>query len=265
MAAGLLLVLGIGAIDVLTGPELSISLFYLIPIAMVSWFSGRKSGLVISGISAIAWFIADDWGGQPYSHFTIGYWNAMIRFGFFAIVAWLLPTVRELRLERWLSRVDYLTGAANRRFLFEVIQNEIDRSQRYGHPFAMAYLDLDGFKPMNDRFGHKVGDAILQAVVNRARTCLRKTDTVARIGGDEFIIVLPETDRDALRAFIPRIQDALLDEMRRNHWPVTFSIGALSYLHASITADECIKRADELMYSVKVQGKNGVAYEDHAD
>jgi diguanylate cyclase (GGDEF)-like protein len=264
VVVGLVLVSGVGMIDVLTGPELSFSLFYLIPIATVTWFAGKKSGLVISIISAFIWFEVDWLTGQPYIHPAIRYWNAMIRLGFFIIVSWLLPAIRELGRERWLARLDYLTGAANRRFVFEIVQNEIERSQRYGHPFGIAYLDLDGFKNMNDQHGHKVGDAILCAVVNRAQKRLRKTDTIARIGGDEFIIVFPETDRDKLQKSIPRIQSALLDEMKRNHWPVTFSIGAISFHQPVITADDCIKLADKLMYTVKQNGKNAIAYEDHA-
>jgi diguanylate cyclase (GGDEF)-like protein len=99
-------------------------------------------------------------------------------------------------------------------------KKEVDRSQRYGHPLALAFLDLDDFKTMNDQQGHKVGDTILRAVVDRAREHLRKTDTIARVGGDEFVLLLPETDHDAAQRLVPRIHGALLDEMHRNHRPV---------------------------------------------
>jgi diguanylate cyclase (GGDEF)-like protein len=260
IAIGVVLVFSVGAIDLLTGSELSLSLFYLIPIAVVTWFSGRRSGLVISIFGAAVWLVADELDGQPYSHPGIRYWNAVIRFGFFAIVTWLLPAIREREFARGLARIDDLTGAANRRSLFEILQSEIDRAQRYKRPLAIAYLDLDNFKIMNDRFGHKIGDDILCTVVNQIEQCLRKTDSIARIGGDEFILVFPEADESALRGLVPRIQIALLEEMQRKDWPVTFSFGALTCLDISMTPDELIKRADALMYSVKEKGKNAIAY-----
>lgn len=264
MTTGWVFVLGIGAIDLLIGRELSLALFYLIPIVMVTWFLGRNYGLVISVLSAITWCVADGLAGQTYSHPAIRFWNAAMRLGFFVSVTWLLPALKALDREKELARVDYLTGAANRRFLFEVVQHEVDRSHRYEHPLAIAYLDLDDFKTVNDQWGHRVGDTILCAVVTRARAYLRKTDTIARVGGDEFILLFPETDHAAAQRLIPRIHKALGDEMHRNHWPVTFSIGVLTCRQASPTAEDLIRRVDEVMYSVKKNGKNGVAYAEYA-
>ena len=84
-------------------------------------------------------------------------------------------------------------------------------------------------------------------------------DVIARVGGDEFVLLFPELDQEAAQVIVSKIQLALLSEMQRNHWHVTFSIGVLTCYDARITADESIKRADELMYFVKKNGKNGVA------
>ena len=264
MTAGFSLAFGIGVVDVLTGSELSLSLFYLIPVVIVTWFLGKTYGLVISVACAIAWFVADVLGGSSYSHPAIRLWNAAIRLGYFISVTWLLPALKALGREKELAREDYLTGAYNRRFLFEAVKKELDRMQRYNRPFALAYLDLDDFKSVNDRLGHRVGDTVLCAVVDQAKKYLRKTDIIARVGGDEFILLLPETDQAALQKLIPRLQDALLGEMCRSHWPVTFSIGVLTCWCFSTTADELINRADELMYRVKENGKNAVVYADYA-
>ena len=261
ITAGLIFVLSIGFADFETGSELAFSLFYLIPIVLVTWFAGKKIGLVISISSALTWFAADALTGQAYSQPIIRYWNATVRLGFFIIVTLLLPALKELGRAREMARIDYLTGVANRRFLFEIGQRELDRTQRYKNPFTVAYIDLDGFKTVNDRWGHKVGDKLLCIVVNQAKKYLRKVDTIARLGGDEFILLLPETDQAASQIIVSRIQFALLNEMKRNDWPVTFSIGVLTCRHAQITIDELIKKADELMYSVKKNGKNAVAYE----
>ena len=260
MTTGFIFVAAVGVVDFLTGSEIAFSVFYLIPIVLVTWFSGRNLGLATSAISTIASLVADALSGQSYSQPAILYWNTTVRLGFFVIVTLLLPALKTLEREKEISRIDYLTGAANRRLFFEVAQRELDRAQRYGRPFTIAYVDLDGFKTMNDQFGHKIGDEILCAVARRAKSNLRKSDMLARLGGDEFVLLLPETDQDAAKIAVSKIQCALLDEMRRNDWPVTFSIGALTCLDANITTDELIKRADDLMYAVKDNGKNGIRY-----
>jgi diguanylate cyclase (GGDEF)-like protein len=257
---GFIFVIAIGTFDTLTGHELSFSLFYLIPIVLVTWFSGRNSGLAISVVSAVMWFVADMLAGQSYSQPAIRYWNAATRLGFFVVVTLLLPALKALEREKGLARTDYLTGVANRRYFFEVAQTELERSQRYEHPFTIIYLDLDGFKTVNDQWNHKTGDRLLCAVVNQAKRQLRNTDVIARLGGDEFVMLLPETDQDAAQIAVPKIQNVLMNEMRRNKWPVTFSIGVLTYRNGPITTDELIKKADELMYSVKKNDKNAIAY-----
>jgi len=257
---GLIGVASVGVADFLTGREFSFSLFYLIPIVLVTWFSGRNLGLALSVISAITWLAADTLAGQSYSQPFIRYWNAVVRLGFFVTVTFLLPALKAIEREKEVARLDDLTGAANRRHFFEVIQAEIDRSKRYKHPFTMIYMDLDEFKTVNDQWGHRIGDQLLCAIVDRAKSHLRKTDFLARMGGDEFVVLLPETDQKAAKITVSKIQFALLDEMQRHNWPVTFSIGVLTCLDAQITPDELIKRADDLMYSVKKTGKNSISY-----
>lgn len=261
MITSFIFVISIGAADILTGSELAFSVFYLIPIGVVTWFSGRNPGLFISLVSAVMWFLADDLSGQSYSQPLIRYWNTAVRFGFFVVVTILLPVLRALEREKSLARTDYLTGIANRRHFFELAQTEIERSQRYQHPITLAYIDLDSFKIVNDQWGHKTGDKLLCAVVDRAKRQLRGTDTIARLGGDEFVLLLPETDQVAAKMVIPKIHNILTDEMRLNGWPVTFSIGVLTCVDAQIPMDELIKRADGLMYFVKRNGKNAIAYE----
>ncbi len=261
MISGIILIAGVGLADFLTGYEIAFSLFYLVPVFLATWFAGIYLGIITSIASAMVWLVADLASGHPYSHPAIYYWNSIIRFGFFIIVTLLLSALKKANEhERELARVDSLTGAVNARFFYELVQLEIERSQRYRHPFTLAYLDLDNFKAVNDRFGHSVGDKVLYTIVKHARDHLRKTDIVGRLGGDEFAILLPETDQAGAQASISKIQTSLLDEMSRNDWQVTFSIGVLTCLSKLQTSDELVKQADELMYSVKNNGKNGIRY-----
>jgi diguanylate cyclase (GGDEF)-like protein len=173
----------------------------------------------------------------------------------------LLAALRRVLVEeRELAHTDYLTGAANQRSFYELAEQEISRSVRYRHPFAMAYVDLDNFKIVNDRFGHLPGDLVLRAVTDRMKSCLRKTDVVGRLGGDEFTVLFPETGSEAARAAVNKLKLQLLAEMQQGNWPVTFSIGVVTFITVPPSVDEMIRVADELMYTVKKEHKNAVAY-----
>jgi diguanylate cyclase (GGDEF)-like protein len=258
---GIILIALVGIVDYLTGVEIAVSLFYLIPISLVVWFAGKELGIMMSAVSAIVWVGTDFLGGKIYSHGLIPYWNGAVELGFFLIVTLLLSRFRKLfEHEKELARTDYLTGAVNSRFFLELSQMEISRSYRYQHPFTVVYLDVDDFKTVNDQLGHHVGDAVLHTVGSCILKHLRKTDVIARLGGDEFALLLPETEQQGAQAAISKVWQSLLDEMQKNNWPVTFSIGVMTYINSPQTADEMIKVADGLMYSVKNKGKNAIAY-----
>ena len=251
----------IGLLDYYTGSEIAFSFFYLIPVSLLAWFTNRPLGILTSAIAAIIWLIAEETTGRFYSHPFIPFWNMTTGFGFFLVVTYLLGELKKsLHLEKELARIDYITGAANTRSFFDAAQIEMSRSLRYRHPFTVAYTDLDDFKTMNDRFGHNIGDEVLRQVASVAKSILRKSDLVARLGGDEFALLLPETGPEAARAALEKFKTVLKEEMARNHWPVTASIGVLTCLEPPKTADDLLRMADSLMYDVKHRGKDGVLF-----
>lgn len=259
--AGLCLTGIIGVVDYLLGFELSTSVFYVLPIALVTWLTNQRLGLLMSLISAFVWFVADIASGHYYSHPLIPVWNTLIRLAFFVIITLLLATIKKsAELEKELARTDNLTGAVNSRFFYDLAQMEIDRFHRYQRPFTLAYIDLDNFKSVNDQYGHPVGDQALRKVVDTAKKHLRATDVIARLGGDEFVLLLPETNDESARVVVSKIQLELLEEMRLCHWPITFSIGVLTCITAPTTTEALVKMADTLMYSVKHGGKNAIRY-----
>jgi diguanylate cyclase (GGDEF)-like protein len=164
-------------------------------------------------------------------------------------------------MEKNLARKDMLTGAANRRLFFELAEVEIRRSRRYKHPFTLAYIDLDNFKKVNDTQGHNAGDNVLKVVVETIRKNIREIDLISRLSGDEFVILLPETNLSQAKVVIERTQKGLLFAMQKNSWPVTFSIGVITFEKVPSTADEMVKVADNLMYEVKKSGKNNIRYD----
>lgn len=270
MLAGFVLNSLVGVADYLTGYELVLSVFYVLPLALVTWYAGLALGVATSVISAGIWLTADVASGYSYSHPLIPVWNIFIRLAFFIIVTYLLATLhRAMRRLKESSQVDTLTGAANTSFVYDSLDRELSRLERYGRPLTLAYLDLDGFKSVNDTFGHLIGDRVLQVVAGCARARLRKTDVVARLGGDEFVFLCPETDEAAARAAITEVVERLREEMRDGGWPVTVSVGVVTCHSVPQSSEELVKMADDLMYAVKQGTKDGVQYAsfgcDHTD
>ena len=255
----------VGVTDYLTGFEVSFSLFYLIPIALVTWFTTYKLGMVFAVASAIVWLIADIVSGAVYSHQIIYLWNSAVRLGFFALTVFSFELIKSLEREKSFARMDYVTGTLNARYFHALAQREIDRSSRYRYPFTIAYIDVDNFKMVNDSFGHVTGDKVLYAVADCMQRHLRKTDIVARVGGDEFAILLPEVELNLAKAVISKMHRMLLEEMQKNNWPVTFSMGVLSYTDAPSSVHEMLNMVDKLMYSVKNRGKDNITFASYPD
>ena len=260
ISLGAVLIATVGLLDFLTGTEIGFSLFYVMPIAMLAWLQGRRWGVAASLLSALAWFWADRAAGQTPANDLVPVWNALIRLSFFVIITVLLSSLhRSMRREVELARIDSLTGALNSRAFYELVNAEISRLERKSEPFTLVYVDLDNFKPVNDQFGHSVGDDALCCVVEFARANLRRADLISRLGGDEFALLLPTTSADSATRVLSKLREGWLGEMERNGWPITFSMGALTCT-APVDVDELIKRADNLMYRVKRSGKNAIEY-----
>jgi len=258
----LFIVLVLGVIDYQTGEEISIAVFYLVPVALVTWFVGRRAGVFISCVSGVTWLITDWTAGHIYSHPLVLYWNSTANLAFFLAFTIALSAVKKaLEAAKKSARTEPLTGVSNSMAFREVVGREIDRARRYGHSLSFAYIDLDDFKAVNDRFGHSVGDTLLQAVALSIKKDIRETDTVARLGGDEFAILLPETGPKSARQFIERIRDRLSHDVQDSGWPVTFSVGVVTFMSPPIDVNEAIRIADSLMYSAKNSGKNTIKFE----
>jgi diguanylate cyclase (GGDEF)-like protein len=260
IAIGYIIIGVLGIIDTLTGKELDFSLFYVIPILIVTWHTGLGLGIVFSLISALVWLLSDVLSGNV-TLLSIYAWNTFIRLGFFLTIAFLLSRLfTVLEHQREIAHTDYLTGALNSLFFYNVLQMEINRSQRYKNPFTIAYIDLDNLKTVNYEFGYATGDKVLCFVANQIKNSLRKVDVVARLGSDEFALLMPETNQKSAQVVLSKLQHNILAGMQKNNWPVTLSIGVLTCFDTPPTANEAIKKVDDLMYSVKKSSKNNIKY-----
>lgn len=251
----------LGIVDFMTGPEIAFSLFYVFPIFLVVFSRGGLIvGLAASVSSAVSWGIADHMSGHVYAEQWMLFWNTIIRLSFFILISYISAKFNELLArEALLARTDELTGLSNMRVFREAAQSEIARLTRYGHPFTFAFIDIDNFKEVNDRFGHNRGDEVLRDVARIMRHELRTNDIAARAGGDEFSILFPETGSDVALATLKKLSRSIMRVIRGKKFPVTLSIGAVTFEKPPASVDEMIRLGDGLMYTVKYAGKNDIA------
>jgi diguanylate cyclase (GGDEF)-like protein len=257
----LLLVL-VWFIDYSLGWEINFAPGYLLPIVFVTWLIGRKAGIAIAICSGFLRFVTIIWEGHFQPSLVFHIYNVGIRLIFFLFISYLISELKtSLEREKYFGRVDYLTGLANKRQFDELSNIEIQRSLRYKHKFTVAYIDIDYFKAINDRFGHHVGNILLTTVAKTIKKNIRTIDVAARIGGDEFTILMPETGRESAEVVINRLQKDLLDIMQKRKWPVAFSFGVVTADRSPDSINEILKIADKLMYFSKSKGTSKVSYE----
>jgi diguanylate cyclase (GGDEF)-like protein len=159
-----------------------------------------------------------------------------------------------------LARKDPLTGVLNRRAFFQAADVEFMKLQRQKRPLTVLFVDVDGLKALNDTRGHLHGDMLLKGLAKNMQHQFRGSDVVGRMGGDEYAVLLPETDVAGAHKVVPRVQGALNSEMTRSGWPVTLSMGVLTCNAAPPNSEEALDRADRLMYAAKGRGGNCVEY-----
>ncbi|MEX0622858.1 diguanylate cyclase [Saccharospirillum sp.] len=168
----------------------------------------------------------------------------------------------QQRIE-YMANHDTLTGLPNRRLLVDFVDERIAVANETGRTFYLVYIDLDGFKPVNDRHGHRVGDSVLTTLANRLSDALRKADFAARVGGDEFVIIVDDFDNEpAIHAFISRMLSVIEKPVISENEEVTVSasIGVARYGTHGRDLDTLMHHADQAMYGIKRSGKGGIAY-----
>jgi diguanylate cyclase (GGDEF)-like protein len=267
-AAGLALsalgILLVGAIDtglsLVAGVDLVVTVLYLGPVSLAAWSTGARAGLagaLLASVveSASSWYVDPAAREHPIRLVASGSLELALFIGAAAIVAALRG---HLERERQLSRTDDLTGLANRRAFEEAVELERLRVRRSRAPLSLAWLDLDGFKSVNDTQGHPAGDRLLVAVAASLRAAVRDTDFVARLGGDEFGVLLPGTSPEAARSAGERLRAAVRAAAETNRSGVAASVGVATFLAPPDTAGAALAAADGAMYDVKRAAKDGV-------
>jgi diguanylate cyclase (GGDEF)-like protein len=252
---------------VLTGGHTSPFFFgYILLLGAASVWASGLGPSILAAATSVAYLVAVllPVNAVPVAAADVG--RISINLVALALVAYVSAVVgREQRRAREdalrLSRFDSLTGLYSRAYVLAAIEQEILRAARSERPFALLMLDLDGLKAANDRFGHASGDQLLKAVAETMRDDIRATDIAARYGGDEFVLLLPETDiagamlvADKVRIDIGRLALPHDGQVIRT----TASIGLVSYPDDGRTSTELVRRADEAMFEAKRRGRDQV-------
>ncbi len=170
---------------------------------------------------------------------------------------------RAMRQVRRLAMTDALTGLANRPALLEALDRAVARLRRHEDVFALVYVDLDGFKRVNDMFGHAAGDRALREAADALRSVARREDVAARIGGDELAVLMAACDEGEMATVTERLRQAVAERMTALNWPITASVGAVRFLAPPEDIGHALLLADANMYAAKMAGKNRVVATEH--
>lgn len=254
----------IGLLDMALGNEFPVSSLCLPFVVALCWVASLQTAIVMSLLCSIAWIVDDAFyltSGSP-GVTMAELWHTGVHASFFLVivsVVWRLRCAYER--ERLLARIDSLTGLLNITAFNDTAEREAARCRRSERPLAVAFIDCDNFKTVNDTLGHRTGDRLLKTIAKTLCQSVREMDAVGRLGGDEFALLLPEATQEQAAVIIERVRQRLNEAMQAENWPVTFSIGVAVYHKPEPDADALLHGADKLMYDVKRGAKNGVAFD----
>lgn len=251
VGASVALIVLIAAGQAAMAPAIRMTRLDILPIVYLTWVADVGVGLVTALACVLSAYAIDvaAAGASP-ARVSIAGWNAVIDLVVFVGVVGVASLKHAFGQQHALARQDPLTGAANRLMFAEMAEREIVRCRRYHHPFTIAVVDLDGFKRINDTYGHQAGDDMLKHVTARIHASVRAADIVARLGGDEFVLLLPETGHDAAATALEKVRRHIAEGAHQS-MRVTASIGAVTFEVAPESTDAMLRAADAALYAVK--------------
>jgi len=165
---------------------------------------------------------------------------------------------KEVEAKKVLSETDLMLGIHNRAKFISVLKNEINRAKRYNNNLSLIMFDIDYFKRINDNHGHNLGDEVLIDAVNISQKTIRDSDTLARYGGDEFMIICPQTKADEAENLAERLRENIFNFSFSKNLKITCSFGVAEFKNSEEDLDSFIKKVDDALYIAKEQGKNKV-------
>ena len=245
------LVFLIGSIELMMGPDVHFAFFYLLPIALSSWYVGGKAGIWMSLLCTLVWFVTDRAEARPYASSLALCWDSVMRAGIFVVEAVTLSQLRsKLDTLSELATRDYLTGLPNGRAFLEFAAREMERALGVD-PLTLVYIDVDGFEWVNHRFGYTAGDNMLCTIAQVIKENIPRPDLLGRVGGTTFAVLLPNTNSDTASLILEKVQEQLKEERRKYSQPIIFSISAVACAKAPRKIAELMQEAEVRMRRTK--------------
>jgi len=249
---------GVFVLNVRTSADLRLGILYVIPVVLAAWHDGLGWGISFALATALLRFGV---GIDQMPLETPLQVRILNEVAYLAVVGVAIAGLSQLRRTQsqlqLLATHDPLTTVLNARAFASQVAQELGRNRRYGRPLALVYLDLDDFKKVNDAHGHATGDAVLRLVADAMRSAVRQADVVGRLGGDEFGVLMPETDGNVAHAVANRLAGGIRTVFRGTP-SVTASIGVVAVSGTEAGSDELLRKADQAMYEAKRAGKDRV-------
>jgi diguanylate cyclase (GGDEF)-like protein len=256
VGSAVLALLAVSAVDLLVGANYSFSIFYLLIVLVVAATGRSRYAFGAAIAAAVSWGVVDVTQSSYPRPLLSLLWNTTARFAVLYVCAVLVTAVVvTAQADRQLSRTCALTGVFNRRGFLETAQHDIEVTRRSGATLSVAYFDVDGFKAVNDTRGHAAGDQLLQDIALAVCRQLRRSDVVARVGGDEFAVLLPDTRGEAAEVVGERLRRGLDEMSAEQDWPVRYSVGVATFPGVPGSVEELLAAGDRLMYRAKQDGR----------
>ncbi len=259
VGAGLTTTAILGVVDGLSGPHVGFALFYALAIMGVTFHAGWVAGTIVAiiaagvGLSSRLLLAPDDVSSAA------ALWNLGNEVAVFVVLVLVIHQLRAMfdKLASQ-SRTDLLTGALNTRGVLEAFERERSRARRNASPLTIAFIDLDNMKRVNDDLGHAEGDEMLRVLASSVTSSIREFDVFGRVGGDEFALILPDTDeQEALKA-IQRLRSVVNRRTHSRSPYISVSVGVVTFRRDPPEAADALRAADSLMYVAKRAGGNRV-------
>jgi diguanylate cyclase (GGDEF)-like protein len=270
---GLASVIAIAWLDALVPNDIALVLLYLVPIAACGWWLGERATVLVAATAGVA-FLVSDLASRTTPNLSVSLWHtfssmivflglgvavARVRLTQDRLAAANLRLAEHLEQESTLARTDPRTGLPNVRAFLDHLRTEVARRRRDGRPMSVAYLDIDNFKEVNDRYGHGAGDDLLARIGEGIRDSVRAGDVFARVGGDEFAVAFAETAGPDVLAIAQRLMVRIRSVgSRYPRCGVDCSIGIASFAVTPDDPELILHCADSAMYEAKEKGKGRI-------
>jgi diguanylate cyclase (GGDEF)-like protein len=255
LSAGFAAMVAIFIIDLIAPKDVRLHLLYVFPLAAIALHCEHKraviGALILASVFQVTTFFFEGISGRSFAT------DALVALATAVLAVALARATRENHMIAVnLATSDWLTDLHNRRSFETIVDLEIKRQKRYGGVFALAVIDLDGFKLLNDSKGHQAGDKALQLLADVLREHSRQSDSIARIGGDEFAILMPNTKAPDSGSLCQQICVKIAKQMATAQFDVTASVGCKVFEQAPDSVSSALRQADQAMYQAKTNGKN---------